>query len=220
MYASNCMNGTNENSFYVDADGYKTLWDLGLGDGCPIEYSMYLTSWPIEHGGGGGRGGNNGSCSEIRRKVFYGFELFWINSLCPDAWHGQDDYGRCKASNFLRSDNSIMPIRYSYKDIKKITKQFKTELGNAGFGSIFKGQLRSGRLVAVKLLDKGKSSGKDFVNEVATIGRIHHVNVPHNILLEKDDGDLQMPNKPYLFAQELPAKDARVDNTGISNINN
>ncbi|GAU30850.1 hypothetical protein TSUD_15360 [Trifolium subterraneum] len=79
--------------------------------------------------------------------------------------------------HFLRGDNSIMPIRYSYKDIKKITDKFKTKLGNGGYGSIFKGQLQSGRLVAVKLLDKGKSNGQDFVNEVATIGRIHHVNV-------------------------------------------
>jgi hypothetical protein len=30
---------------------------------------------------------------------------------------------------------------------------------------------------------------------------------------EEEDGDLQMPNKPYLFAQELPAKDARDDST-------
>jgi serine/threonine protein kinase len=70
-----------------------------------------------------------------------------------------------------------MPIRYSYKEIKKITEQFKTKLGNGGYGSVFKGQLRSGRLVAVKLLDKGKSNDDDFINEVATIGRIHHVNV-------------------------------------------
>ncbi|CAJ2674405.1 unnamed protein product [Trifolium pratense] len=83
--------------------------------------------------------------------------------------------------DFLRSDNSIMPIRYSYKDIKKITEQFKTKLGSGGYGSVFKGKLRSGRLVAVKLLDKGKSNGQDFVNEVATIGRIHHVNVVHLI---------------------------------------
>ncbi|MCI30553.1 kinase-like protein, partial [Trifolium medium] len=78
---------------------------------------------------------------------------------------------------FLCSDNNIMPIRYSYKDINKITEQFKIKLGNGGYGSVFKGKLRSGRLVAVKLLDKAKSNGQDFVNEVATIGRIHHINV-------------------------------------------
>ncbi|KAL5071035.1 hypothetical protein RYX36_021922 [Vicia faba] len=83
--------------------------------------------------------------------------------------------------DFLRGDNSIIPIRYSYKDIKKMTEQFKTKLGNGGYGSVFKGQLRSGRLVAIKLLDKGKSNGQDFINEVATIGRIHHVNVVHLI---------------------------------------
>ncbi|KAE9608885.1 putative glycerophosphodiester phosphodiesterase, protein kinase RLK-Pelle-LRK10L-2 family [Lupinus albus] len=80
--------------------------------------------------------------------------------------------------DFLRGDNSyLMPIRYSYKDIKRITEGFKIKLGSGGFGSVFKGQLRIGRLVAVKVLDKAKASGQDFINEVATIGTTHHVNV-------------------------------------------
>lgn len=70
-----------------------------------------------------------------------------------------------------------MPIRFSYKDIKRITNGFKIKLGNGGYGSVFKGKLRSGRLVAVKLLDKAKANGQEFINEVATIGTIHHVNV-------------------------------------------
>ncbi|XP_068666603.1 rust resistance kinase Lr10-like [Aristolochia californica] len=78
---------------------------------------------------------------------------------------------------FLARYRSQAPQRYSYRDIKKMTKGFKEKLGQGGFGSVFKGKLTSGRHVAVKMLSKSKSDGQDFINEVATIGRIHHVNV-------------------------------------------
>lgn len=70
-----------------------------------------------------------------------------------------------------------MPIRYSYYEIKKMTKGFKDKLGEGGYGSVYKGKLRSGGMVAIKMLGKSNSNGQDFINEVATIGRIHHVNV-------------------------------------------
>ncbi|CAL9004700.1 unnamed protein product [Prunus brigantina] len=78
---------------------------------------------------------------------------------------------------FLQSHNNLMPIRYSYSDIRKMTKGFKEKLGEGGYGSVYKGKLRSGRLVAIKMLGKSNKNGQDFINEVATIGRIHHVNV-------------------------------------------
>ncbi|KAF8041341.1 hypothetical protein BT93_A0063 [Corymbia citriodora subsp. variegata] len=78
---------------------------------------------------------------------------------------------------FLQAHNNFLPIRYSYSDIKKITKKFKYKLGEGGYGSVYKGILRSGNEVAVKILNKSKSDGQDFISEVVTIGRIHHVNV-------------------------------------------
>ncbi|KAK3404821.1 hypothetical protein EUGRSUZ_K01116 [Eucalyptus grandis] len=78
---------------------------------------------------------------------------------------------------FLQAHNNFLPIRYSYSDIKKITKNFKYKLGEGGYGSVYKGKLRSGNEVAVKILNKPKSDGLDFISEVATIGRIHHINV-------------------------------------------
>nr|XP_034920442.1 rust resistance kinase Lr10-like [Populus alba] len=79
---------------------------------------------------------------------------------------------------FLQShDNDLMPIRYTYSEIKKITNEFRDKLGEGGSGSVYKGKLRSGRFAAVKILDKLKDNEQDFMNEVATIGRIHHVNV-------------------------------------------
>ncbi|KAK3404209.1 hypothetical protein EUGRSUZ_K00524 [Eucalyptus grandis] len=77
---------------------------------------------------------------------------------------------------FLQSNN-FLPIRYSYSDIKKITGGLKDKLGEGGYGSVFKGRLRSGHDVAVKILKMGKANEQDFISEVATIGRIHHVYV-------------------------------------------
>ncbi|XP_047970529.1 rust resistance kinase Lr10-like [Salvia hispanica] len=58
-----------------------------------------------------------------------------------------------------------------------MTKNFEDKLGQGGFGSVYKGKLQSGNLVAVKLLGKSETNGQDFINEIATIGRIHHVNI-------------------------------------------
>uniref|UniRef100_A0A6N2MR36 Protein kinase domain-containing protein n=1 Tax=Salix viminalis TaxID=40686 RepID=A0A6N2MR36_SALVM len=79
---------------------------------------------------------------------------------------------------FLQSDDhNLIPIRYSYSEIKKITNGFSDKLGQGGYGSVYKGKLRSGRFAAVKLLRQEKTKGQDFINEVSTIGRIHHCNV-------------------------------------------
>ncbi|PNY12641.1 receptor-like protein kinase [Trifolium pratense] len=80
--------------------------------------------------------------------------------------------------DFLQG-NSLMPIRYSYKEIKNMTRGFKDKLGEGGYGTVYKGKLRSGPLVAIKMLGKSKGieNGQDFISEVATIGRIHHTNV-------------------------------------------
>ncbi|WJX53201.1 hypothetical protein P8452_39226 [Trifolium repens] len=58
-----------------------------------------------------------------------------------------------------------------------MTKRFKNKLGEGGYGSVYEGELRSKRKVAVKVLTKSQTNGQDFINEVATIGRIRHVNV-------------------------------------------
>ncbi|KZV16235.1 hypothetical protein F511_11140 [Dorcoceras hygrometricum] len=78
---------------------------------------------------------------------------------------------------FLQSHNNLMPIRYSYTDIKNMTKGFQEKLGQGGYGSVYMGKLRSGNTVAVKVLSKPSTNGQDFINEVATLGRIHHINV-------------------------------------------
>ncbi|XP_042004494.1 LEAF RUST 10 DISEASE-RESISTANCE LOCUS RECEPTOR-LIKE PROTEIN KINASE-like 2.7 isoform X1 [Salvia splendens] len=79
--------------------------------------------------------------------------------------------------SFLQSDNKLSPIRYSYSEIKRMTRGFQEKLGEGGYGCVYKGKLRSGHHVAVKMLGKSGGNGQDFINEISTIGRVHHVNV-------------------------------------------
>ncbi|KAL5071189.1 hypothetical protein RYX36_022076 [Vicia faba] len=79
--------------------------------------------------------------------------------------------------DFLQG-NTLMPIRYSYAEIKQMTKNFKIKLGEGGYGDVYRGNLISGPFVAIKMLKiKSKTNGQDFISEVATLGRIHHSNV-------------------------------------------
>ncbi|XP_065029104.1 rust resistance kinase Lr10-like [Musa acuminata AAA Group] len=90
----------------------------------------------------------------------------------------RDQETRVKVEKFLATYNSdAKPTRYSFADVKRMTKRFKDKLGQGGYGSVYKGELPNGIPVAVKMLEKSKGEGEEFINEVATIGRIHHVNI-------------------------------------------
>ncbi|XVF79244.1 hypothetical protein PTKIN_Ptkin14bG0205400 [Pterospermum kingtungense] len=103
--------------------------------------------------------------------------IFCLIAIVTYQWRRRHLSADNTIEEFLQRQNDLMPIRYSYREIERITKGFKDKLGEGGYGSVFKGKLRSGYLVAIKLLGKSKANGEDFINEVATIGRIHHVNV-------------------------------------------
>ncbi|XP_008439315.1 G-type lectin S-receptor-like serine/threonine-protein kinase At5g24080 isoform X2 [Cucumis melo] len=58
------------------------------------------------------------------------------------------------------------------------TNNFSEVLGTGGFGSVYKGSLGDGTLVAVKKLDRVFPHGeKEFITEVNTIGSMHHMNL-------------------------------------------
>ncbi|KAL3533661.1 hypothetical protein ACH5RR_007182 [Cinchona calisaya] len=78
---------------------------------------------------------------------------------------------------FLEDYTAMKPTRYSYADIKRITNDFKDKLGEGGYGNVFKGKISNEIYVAVKLLHNSTGNGEEFINEVGTMGTIHHVNV-------------------------------------------
>ncbi|KAJ4843378.1 hypothetical protein Tsubulata_032684 [Turnera subulata] len=70
------------------------------------------------------------------------------------------------------------PVHFSYRDLQIRTWNFSQLLGTGGFGSVYKGSLSDGTLVAVKKLDKVLPHGeKEFITEVNTIGSMHHMNL-------------------------------------------
>ncbi|XP_044974377.1 rust resistance kinase Lr10-like isoform X2 [Hordeum vulgare subsp. vulgare] len=95
-------------------------------------------------------------------------QKFWKTKISIDA-----------VEKFLRMRHDFGPTRFDYTDIIAITSHFRDKLGQGGYGSVFKGVLLPGRVhVAIKMLEGNSScNGEDFISEVSTIGRIHHVNV-------------------------------------------
>ncbi|GFP91305.1 probable receptor-like protein kinase at1g67000 [Phtheirospermum japonicum] len=78
---------------------------------------------------------------------------------------------------FLQGQNNLTPIKYTYSELKKMTNNFNQRLGEGAFGTVYKGKLRSGPYIAVKMMGRSMASEQEFISEVGTIGRIHHVNV-------------------------------------------
>ncbi|GLU07094.1 hypothetical protein SLE2022_240680 [Rubroshorea leprosula] len=69
------------------------------------------------------------------------------------------------------------PSRFSYEELKGVTNNFNSKLGEGGFGCVFQGKLPGGAQVAVKYLDGFGFVKKSFITEVETIGSIHHFNL-------------------------------------------
>ncbi|KAI6680845.1 hypothetical protein NL676_034726 [Syzygium grande] len=80
-------------------------------------------------------------------------------------------------------DDIEKPIRFSSQQLRMATSNFSHLLGAGSFGAVYKGTFTNGLLVAVKALN-GSSDKKiedQFLAEVTTIGRTHHMNLVSNI---------------------------------------
>ena len=90
---------------------------------------------------------------------------------------------RAKLADTLEDWELEHPHRFPYKDLYRATKGFKESefLGAGGFGQVYKGVLRQrsgGDKVAIKRLSAGTRQGmKEFVAEIASLGRMRHRNL-------------------------------------------
>ncbi|KAE8674069.1 G-type lectin S-receptor-like serine/threonine-protein kinase SD2-5-like isoform X2 [Hibiscus syriacus] len=89
---------------------------------------------------------------------------------------------RESAEEKLEDDNLLesfpgMPVRYTYRELCKATKNFSKKVGQGGFGSVYQGEMPDGTQLAVKKLEGIGQGKKEFRVEVRIIGSIHHVHL-------------------------------------------
>ncbi|KAH7654563.1 Non-specific serine/threonine protein kinase protein [Dioscorea alata] len=69
---------------------------------------------------------------------------------------------------------------FSYAEVRNATGDFNPDnkLGQGGFGSVYKGKVSDGRVVAVKqLLEASRHGKRQFMTEIATISEVQHRNL-------------------------------------------
>ncbi|KAF0888635.1 hypothetical protein E2562_016095 [Oryza meyeriana var. granulata] len=69
---------------------------------------------------------------------------------------------------------------FSFDELKKITNNFSeaNDIGNGGYGKVYRGTLPTGQLVAVKRSQQGSLQGNlEFRTEIELLSRVHHKNV-------------------------------------------
>jgi len=69
---------------------------------------------------------------------------------------------------------------FNFDELRKITNNFSeaNDIGNGGYGKVYRGTLPSGQLVAVKRSQQGSLQGSlEFRTEIELLSRVHHKNV-------------------------------------------
>lgn len=95
----------------------------------------------------------------------------WINSS-QDPQHSRGDDEEL---------GSIQNVRcYTYKELRNATEGFSTanKIGEGGFGSVYKGRLKHGKIAAIKVLSAESRQGvNEFLAEIKAMSEIEHENL-------------------------------------------
>jgi hypothetical protein len=68
------------------------------------------------------------------------------------------------------------PKRFSFHELKVATSNFSVKLESGGFGSVFESKIGN-ETITVKRLEGVAQETAEFLAEVMTIGRTHHLNL-------------------------------------------
>ncbi|KAI3666968.1 hypothetical protein L6452_42009 [Arctium lappa] len=68
--------------------------------------------------------------------------------------------------------------KFTYRELKKATRNFREEIGSGGASVVYKGRLNDNRIAAIKRLKNANQQGEaEFQAEISTIGKVNHMNL-------------------------------------------
>ncbi|XP_056855890.1 probable LRR receptor-like serine/threonine-protein kinase At1g29720 isoform X2 [Raphanus sativus] len=104
--------------------------------------------------------------------------------------HKKSRGDKSKRERELRSQG-LQTVCFTWRQLQAATNNFDqtNKLGEGGFGSVFKGELLDGTIIAVKQLSSKSCQGnREFVNEIGMISGLNHPNLVklYGCCVEKD----------------------------------
>uniref|UniRef100_A0ACD5ZWV6 Uncharacterized protein n=1 Tax=Avena sativa TaxID=4498 RepID=A0ACD5ZWV6_AVESA len=105
--------------------------------------------------------------------------LFFAFIIATGIEAAASKFKHAMVENFLQQMADEKPVRFSPQQLAAFTGDYSSLLGAGGFGTVYRGALPNGLAVAVKVLQGGldRRSEEQFMAEVGTIGRTHHINL-------------------------------------------
>ncbi|CAA2982443.1 serine threonine- kinase CDL1-like [Olea europaea subsp. europaea] len=135
------------------------------------------------------------SCMRPRRKDVRDYE----EDMTP-RYTGSS--GGKKKENSVRTKGKEGNVArsFQFKELAMATQNFRDAnlIGEGGFGSVYKGRLESGLIVAVKQLNhEGLQGNQEFIVEVLMLSLLHHTNLV-NLIGYCADGDQRLLVYEYM----------------------
>ncbi|XXG67598.1 hypothetical protein AAC387_Pa06g0904 [Persea americana] len=164
-FSTNVANNTLEIHFYWGGKGTKDIPEEGT-------YGPLISAISVDY---------------IRKgKISKGVVIAIVASVvCPIVlvlgilWRKGFLGGKTSSSQDLR-DLDLQTGSFTLRQIKAATNNFhiSNKIGEGGFGSVYKGQLSDGTIIAVKQLSsKSKQGNREFITEMGMISALRHPNL-------------------------------------------
>ncbi|KAL9994804.1 putative protein kinase RLK-Pelle-LRR-VIII-1 family [Helianthus debilis subsp. tardiflorus] len=104
-----------------------------------------------------------------------------LASLYILRMHRKKYYAVSKRRRVSRASLKIEGVKsFTYEEMKRATNNFDvhSEVGQGGYGKVYKGIFTDGTVVAIKRAEEGSLQGeKEFLTEIELLSRLHHRNL-------------------------------------------